>query len=142
MTVAVTGATGFIGKYVIEELLQQKVDVIIASSHPDIVRKMFPNHHFRLVKIDLDSLDTETNYYEYFHKPDVLIHVAWQGLPNYNESFHLKNNLPGHTKFLENMIRNGLPQLVVTGTCMEYGQVNTCFAYEELHLLQTLLDQP
>jgi dTDP-6-deoxy-L-talose 4-dehydrogenase (NAD+) len=60
-----------------------------------------------------------------------LIHLAWQGLPNYKEQFHLEKNLPTHAAFLKNMVDNGLQNLAVTGTCFEYGMKEGCL-HEEI----------
>jgi dTDP-6-deoxy-L-talose 4-dehydrogenase (NAD+) len=75
----------------------------------------------RYVEFDLKRLNKEKNYFEYFGRPDLCIHLAWEGLPNFKEAFHINENLPRHVLFLENMIRNGLKNLTVTGTCLEYG---------------------
>ena len=50
-----------------------------------------------------------------------MIHLAWEGLPNYKSSFHEEINLPRHLALLTNIIKNGLNDLTVTGTCFEYG---------------------
>jgi dTDP-6-deoxy-L-talose 4-dehydrogenase (NAD+) len=50
-----------------------------------------------------------------------MIHLSWAGLPNYRDNFHLEQNLPRHKIFLENIIRNGLQNINITGTCFEYG---------------------
>jgi len=47
--------------------------------------------------------------------------LAWEGLPNFKELFHLERNLPNNYYFLKNMVENGLGKVVVTGTCLEYG---------------------
>ena len=54
-------------------------------------------------------------------RPDLVIHLAWEGLPNYTAAFHVDDNLPRHKAFLDNMLKNGLRDLTVTGTCLEYG---------------------
>ncbi len=51
----------------------------------------------------------------------MVIHPAWEGLPNYGKLFHLERNLPKSFFFLKNMIENGLKKVVVTGACFEYG---------------------
>ena len=54
-------------------------------------------------------------------QPDVLIHLAWDGLPNYKSLHHFETELPRQYQFLKTMIEAGLPSLLVTGTCFEYG---------------------
>src|SRR5690606_19365019 len=76
--------------------------------------------------LDLSTLNEHKNYFEYFDKPDILIHLAWEGLPNYLASFHLEQNLPRHKMFLNNLIKHGLKNITVTGTCFEYGMQQGC----------------
>ncbi len=54
-------------------------------------------------------------------RPDVLIHLAWGGLPNYRSLHHFETELPRHYAFLSGLIGAGLPALVTAGTCFEYG---------------------
>jgi nucleoside-diphosphate-sugar epimerase len=54
-------------------------------------------------------------------QPDVLIHLAWTGLPNYKSPHHFEEELPAQYRFLSGLIKCGLKNLVVTGTCFEYG---------------------
>jgi dTDP-6-deoxy-L-talose 4-dehydrogenase (NAD+) len=51
----------------------------------------------------------------------VLIHLAWEGLPNYQSLHHFESELPAQYRFLKSLIDSGLKNLVVTGTCFEYG---------------------
>ena len=53
--------------------------------------------------------------------PDVLIHLAWGGLPNYRDRKHADHELPAQRRFLGALLASGLKRLVVTGTCAEYG---------------------
>lgn len=116
--IAVTGATGFIGRYVIAELLTHSVDVIA------VVREMrfadfSQNENLNVVELDIKN--TTNNSYEEMGCPDALIHLAWDGLPNYKSLHHFKHELPAHYNFLESMVNNGLSSLFVAGTCFEYG---------------------
>jgi len=119
--VLVTGATGFIGNYVIEELLRLNCDVIATSLHEEKAKQFDWHNKVKYLSFDLNDLDDSKNYFDYFGKPDLLIHLAWEGLPNYKSSFHVDENLPRHFSFLSNLIRNGLKDVSITGTCFEYG---------------------
>ncbi|MEJ7822559.1 MAG: NAD(P)-dependent oxidoreductase, partial [Chitinophagaceae bacterium] len=124
MKILVTGATGFVGKHVIKELLKYEHEIIATerTNSADLPRKI------NTIKLDLDKMDPNKNYFSETGEPDLLIHLAWQGLPNYKEKFHLEKNLPSHSVFLKNIVDNGLQNLVVTGTCFEYGMKEGCLS--------------
>ena len=124
MKILVTGATGFVGRHVINELLKYDHQIIAAVRNDagDLPGKI------KTVPVDLDNLDINKNYFSETGNPDLLVHLAWQGLPNYKEQFHLEKNLPAHSAFLKNMVENGLRNLVVTGTCFEYGMKEGCLS--------------
>jgi dTDP-6-deoxy-L-talose 4-dehydrogenase (NAD+) len=121
--VLVTGASGFIGNYVIEELLKSDFSVIATSANPGNVKDKPWLKQVNYIPFNLHDYSSNTNYYSFFNEPDILIHLAWEGLPNYKALFHFEENLPRHYAFLKNMISNGLKDLSVTGTCLEYGMV-------------------
>ena len=75
----------------------------------------------------MNNFSDSINYFKYFNEPDILIHLAWQGLPNYKEAFHIEKNLPLQFSFLNNLISNGLKDISITGTCFEYGMKEGCF---------------
>jgi nucleoside-diphosphate-sugar epimerase len=124
--VLVTGATGFIGGYVIRELLSKGYEVIASSSNTAKAetKEWFPAVTY--IPFDLEKLQESTNYFRFFNEPDLLIHLAWEGLPNYKASFHMDINLPRHYRFLSGLITSGLKDLAITGTCFEYGMQQGC----------------
>ena len=121
MKVLVSGATGFIGKQVVKFMQGQGKWRILTSAR----------NEEKLQELGADYLVYDLNHelencYDRLGQPEVLIHLAWEGLPNYQESFHLDRNLVNHYRFLKSMIEQGLPSLTVTGTCYEYGLQNGC----------------
>lgn len=121
--ILVTGATGFVGQYVVKQLLQKNCNVVLAVQNPEQAKVIFGEDKVAYKYFNLEEQDQIENYFEYFQKPDTLIHLAWEGLPNYKSDFHINENLPRHTSFLRNIIQNGLKDVVVTGTCLEYGML-------------------
>ena len=124
--ILVTGATGFIGNYVIMQLLQKGYNVIATSSSRDTAKDASWYPQVKYIELDLKRIDESVNYHIYFDSPDAMIHLAWEGLPNFKEAFHVEENLPRHSMFLKNLLENGLPDLTVTGTCFEYGMKEGC----------------
>jgi dTDP-6-deoxy-L-talose 4-dehydrogenase (NAD+) len=124
MKIAVTGATGFLGKYVVSELLERGVQPIILVRPQSAV----PEHwaHLPIARFDLAS--PPDNAFAQLGKPETLIHLAWSGLPNYKSLHHFETELPLQYHFLSHLIRGGLSHLVVSGTCFEYGMQSGCLA--------------
>lgn len=124
--ILVTGATGFIGNYVIQELLNKGFAVIATSSSLSKASGADWFDKVKYIPFNFNDFNDAVDYYQYFDKPGGLIHLAWEGLPNYKEAFHLTKNLPQQQAFLQNLLRNGLKDLTVTGTCFEYGMKEGC----------------
>ncbi|HLX93844.1 MAG TPA: NAD(P)-dependent oxidoreductase, partial [Puia sp.] len=119
--ILVTGATGFIGRHVIAHLLHTGNKIVASSTSVERARQMPWFDRVEFIPLDLGSLEAGKDYFEFFGRPDLLIHLAWSGLPNYKSPIHLDINLPLQSAFLDNLIRHGLKDLTVTGTCFEYG---------------------
>lgn len=121
--ITVTGATGFIGRHVVSFLRDNKIGNVLASGR-DI-------NKLRKLGVDYIAYDTDVENDNIFHilgEPDILIHLAWSGLPNYNETFHFEHNLIKNYRFLKNMIKGGLKSLTAAGTCYEYGLQSGCLS--------------
>lgn len=119
--ILVTGATGFIGNCVVSDLVQHGFDVVATSRNIVKAGNATWFGSVNYIPLDLEKFDDSVNYFEYFSRPDLIIHLAWEGLPNYRSSFHVEVNLPRHYSFLKNIILNGCKDVTVTGTCFEYG---------------------
>ncbi len=122
MKILVTGATGFIGNYLITNLLNGDNEIIATA----IEEKENINYKWigRVTYIQHDLNKTRDDYFQYFQKPDKLIHLSWEGLPNYKELFHLEKNLISSYYFIKNLVLNGCEDVTVLGTCLEYGMQN------------------
>ncbi len=128
MRILVTGATGFVGQHLIKELLTTDHAITITTSKEEKIKNFNFYSKVSIAVIDLDNINTSINYFEFANKPDLVIHLAWQGLPNYQQLFHFEKNLNQHYIFLKNLIENGLKDLAVTGTCFEYGLAEGCLS--------------
>ncbi|MGD9974260.1 MAG: NAD-dependent epimerase/dehydratase family protein [Desulfatirhabdiaceae bacterium] len=119
MKILVTGSTGFIGRHIVPVLLQQRHEITATARNLDRARSMPWFDKVKFVACDLHH--TGQCLSEIFDTPDLLIHLAWTGLPNYRALFHFESNLPADYNFLKNMVNSGTKHLLVTGTCFEYG---------------------
>jgi nucleoside-diphosphate-sugar epimerase len=122
MRIALTGATGFIGRNLLNALANRghTICLLLRSEHPQVE---FPS---TVEKISFDLKEEHTDFLERIGNPDMLIHLAWGGLPNYRSTHHFESELPLHFNFLKRVIRAGVKKIVVAGTCFEYGAVSGC----------------
>ena len=117
LKIAVVGATGFIGRHVVTELLKYDVD-IVATYYSSKSKLISPS---KVHWLNFDIGKSSDNIFSELGKPDVLIHLTWSGLPNYNSPHHYETELPNQYDFLRKMILGGLKSVVIAGTCFEYG---------------------
>jgi len=115
--VAVTGASGFIGRHVLTELDRSQIEITAVTRDAARLQNVPPGT--RVVQMDIASPGKEC--FAQFGFPDVLIHLAWDGLPNYKSLHHFETELPKHYNFLKTLIDAGLATVLVAGTCLEYG---------------------
>lgn len=130
MAVLVTGGTGFIGSHVVKNLLQKKKEVIVLTR--DIKKKELSPFSEQINWIEGSLSDLSIISKIDSSKLESVIHLAWDGLPNYKESYHIEKNLFENYFFCKNLIESGLKNLTIVGTCFEYGMVDGCLR-EDMH---------
>lgn len=119
MRIALTGGTGFVGRHVRRALGARGLEVVEAVRDAAAADAAAG-------RVLLDIVDAPADAFERLGRPDVLVHLAWGGLPNYRSLHHFERELPAQYDFLARMARAGLRRMVVTGTCFEYGMRSGC----------------
>ena len=128
MQVLLTGATGFVGRALLPLLLAQGHQVTALCRQPPAAIGR-PQPGLRWLAADIASLDDAM--LAAIGPQDVVVHLAWPGLPQYRQMFHLDDNLGAACRFQRALVAAGTRQVLVAGTCFEYGLQAGCL-HEDL----------
>ena len=112
MKVLVTGANGYLGQGIVNQLLEDDVDVVATDLRVGNI-----NSKAMCIAMDLFAVE---NPYEFFQKPDAVLHLTWRDGFKHASDAHMVD-LPKHYFFIKKMLESGLKQLAVMGTMHEVG---------------------
>ena len=121
MRILVTGATGFVGQHVVRRLIEQEHEVIAVARVEQKAKQFDWYGQVRFISHDIHRSKPDIKKWG---NPKTVMHLAWSGLPNYQSSHHLEKNLPVQMRFLQTIVEQGVKQVLVTGTCLEFGKQN------------------
>lgn len=115
MKILITGSSGYIGTHFLKYLIKKKVKIV------SIYRKKKP----KIKSLKIKNLKFNIFGNKKFlnkNKIDLLIHFAWEK-KNYSKSKNL-DEAKKHLKFLKTIVDSGVKNIVVAGSCFEYGKKN------------------
>jgi dTDP-6-deoxy-L-talose 4-dehydrogenase (NAD+) len=143
MTLLITGSNGFVGSEVVKLLASrdENFDVLGRSGIFRDGQKIL-ECNFDLARFQIPTSNDLIGYSK-------LVHLAWNGLPNYESQIHL-GQVGAHKQLLLNAVVAGIEAIFVAGTCLEYGltegalttssiaQPTTPYGHAKLQLLNFL----
>lgn len=112
MKILVTGAGGYMGSHVVNQLLDMGVTVIANDFNLDRVDS-------RAQRVEMDIFRGD-NIFSKLGEPDVCLHLAWKDGFIHNSNAHMEN-LSNHYNFIKSMTDSGLKQIAVMGSMHEVG---------------------
>lgn len=112
MKILVTGANGYLGQGVVRQLLDDGNEVIATDYSCENV-----DHRAIIKTCDLFNIEAP---YEYFERPDIVLHMAWRDGFIHNSIHHI-NDIPHHYNFLKSLIENGIKRIIGMGSMHEVG---------------------
>ena len=110
----ILGSNGFIGKAV------QRI------SHRDYTECYSHSSSRKDKNFDLKDPNTWADVIR--NAPERVILLAWPELEDYDAFTHVTQNMPNAVKLVRRLIEKGLKELVVAGTCYEYGLRSGCLS--------------
>lgn len=114
-SVLVTGANGYIGKHVVDKLIEKDFHVIACDFNNSKINSKAEFMYYDI----LNNIDNR-NLYDFFNRPSHVFHLAWQDGFNHYAPSHI-DNLLKHFYFLKNIIDGGCSSVSVMGTAHEIG---------------------
>lgn len=148
MRVFITGATGFIGRYVVGQIRAGGHDILAFTLEKDANESSTKNIQWLYGDLgDIESLKPPIRSFD----PEVVIHLAWQGIPDYSEVIS-RINLNNSIQLLDFIVEGtDCKKIIVAGSCFEYGknkgvckesdpvQLKSFFSWAKYSLYQYLL---
>lgn len=117
MKVLVTGANGYLGQGIVRHILDHGHEVVATDFNVDNIDE-------RASRIACNLFEVE-NPYEFFDKPNVLLHLAWRdGFVHYSDAHII--DFPKHFLFVRKMAESNVETIAVMGSMHEIGFFEGC----------------
>ena len=115
----VTGASGFIGKPIVNKLLMMGCEVLAIGREIPAQKKINSLHWLKANFSSPETYQAEINAF----KPEVLIHLAWQDIPDYSleKSILNLNQSLSFISFIAEI--KSCKKILIAGSCWEYGKM-------------------
>ena len=117
MKILVTGANGYLGQGIVKHILDTGNEVVAADFSVEQIDDRADKIACNLFEVD--------DPYNFFKKPDVVLHLAWRdGFVHYSDT-HIKD-LPKHYEFLKQISESDVKTIAVMGSMHEVGFFEGC----------------
>ena len=126
MRIFITGATGFIGNHLIKELKKTDANLLVLSRQ----KNTFDGVEW--CQADITNINKIKTYVSEF-KPEVVYHLAWEGIPDFSKE-NSEKNLNNSINLLDVVLKiKECRKIIVAGSCWEYNKLyGQCYEYEKV----------
>jgi UDP-glucose 4-epimerase len=129
MKIIVTGASGFIGKKLCIALLERGHEVasLCRNSLANVDAQSGLYRHIPYVMGEVLPIGVEA------FDPEVLVHLAWDGIPDFSENKCVQNYYSQVRFFSQTSSLSKLKKVIASGTCREYAsKKGVCFESDRI----------
>jgi nucleoside-diphosphate-sugar epimerase len=124
MKIFMTGGSGFIGSCLVPKLIAREHTLLLLMRN--LPKKRNQNKSISFIKGNLNNLGFWKNKLGRF-KPEAIIHLAWEGLENYNFTTATSlRNMTNSLNLVATAAEMGCKKFLSVGSCWEYGDGNGC----------------
>jgi nucleoside-diphosphate-sugar epimerase len=121
LKILISGASGFIGKYVVLQLLDKGIEIVVlVRSKKRFLERMGNSHNLIGITISEYEITKDNKLLDSFQNIDCFIDIAWENVRNVNSKTHSEFNFPAHLNLIKKLSRN-IKNIFVLGSCYEYG---------------------
>jgi len=119
MRIILTGGTGFIGNPVLKKLIELNHEVLLLNRNISFLN----NLKIKRLKVDLNNFIEKKIEIINFN-PEVILHLAWQGIPNFSKELsEINYNIT--INFIGFLIKyTDCKKIIIPGSCWEYNDGN------------------
>src|SRR3989338_2285642 len=121
--VLITGATGFIGTHLLRLLQNENYDLALLVRHKRNAGHLL-NKNVRFIEADLSQIHVAKKEIKDFD-PEICVHLAWSGIPDYHSTHIAKQNLFQSIDLIDLLTaETSCRKIIACGSCSEYGKTD------------------
>ncbi len=120
MKVLITGATGFIGRKIVETLKAENIEILVLIRTSASEYKI-ANPELHVIESSIENI-SEDKLLDL--KIDTIIHFAWANVSKVMLESHITEELASQKQFLLKAMNCGVKKIIISGSCFEYGKIN------------------
>lgn len=121
MNIVITGSSGFIGSRLVQILSNSNKFKLLCITRSESKQKKY-------IKCNLNKIDNYKKKIINF-KPDVLIHLAWDKIPNFTKAQSIKNERMSKNLINFFLLNTEIKKIIVAGSCFEIKAPNNKFKH-------------